>query len=137
MSEPKRSPPPDDETLAPDPFEEKSAVRERYRPALAEPPQGRGIEANDAASSILRAQRLEMKLRLAAETARELPSEASEARLLEIAIVRRDEVLIDAILNALVTTNRFPQAAPRTPHQPGERRQTLLPPPPESERRKR
>ena len=50
--------------------------------------------------------RLEKKMRLAGELMRDLPSTDSRVRLLYIAIMRRDETLVDGVLAELNKTPR-------------------------------
>jgi hypothetical protein len=50
--------------------------------------------------------RLEKKMRLAGELMRDLPSTDSRVRLLYIAIMRRDEALVDGVLAELNKTPR-------------------------------
>jgi len=124
MSPIRRSPPPSDPPLSDATFDEQSEVRPRIDPApSANPTEGRwphtGPSANptegrrphtvpsgsarssapDAGAS--RSLRLERKLRMAAVLLADLAPLDDRGRLLRIAIVRRDEVLLDGILGAL------------------------------------
>jgi hypothetical protein len=93
-------------------FDEQSEVRPRMDPAPAAPPSegGRphaGPSARPSArlsgdgEGASRALRLERKLRMAEVLLADLAPLDDRARLLRIAIVRRDEVLLDGILGAL------------------------------------
>jgi hypothetical protein len=91
-------------------FDEQSEVRPRMDPApSARPSEGvrlhRGPSGSARPSAELasgsRALRLERKLRMAEVLLADLAPLDDRARLLRIAIVRRDEVLLDGILGAL------------------------------------
>ena len=96
MSPIRRSPPPSDPPLNDATFDEQSEVRPRLEPA---PSGSARPTAEDARAS--RAVRLELKLRMAKVLLADLAPLDDRGRLLRIAIVRRDEVLLDGILGAL------------------------------------
>jgi hypothetical protein len=95
----KQNPPsdPPDRDGAPD--EESTAVRARPQPV---PPKRRRFQSGVwQSASADRTDRMENKLRAARALLESLPANHPRARLLRIAIVRRDEVVLDGILLAL------------------------------------
>jgi hypothetical protein len=97
--------------------DEGSAIRERNATASGRPRQEsspevkpeRAPSAKRSHSSTRPAEgslddRLEKKMRVAAELMRNLPSSDSRVRLLSIAIMRRDEALVDGVLAELNKT---------------------------------
>lgn len=68
--------------------EERSSVRRTRRPSRA-----------DLGSYAERSARIDLKLHLAKIVLSELPAGAPKGRLLRIAILRRDEVLLDELLD--------------------------------------
>jgi hypothetical protein len=159
MSPIRRSPPPSEPPAAvADLYEEYSEVRERDAVAnTTDPGSRRPDRAAAGVGSIeveTRAARIDRKLRVARILLSEMLPTDSRVRLLQIAIVRRDETLLDGIFGALsrgsgnspitefagriVRRRRFnsqvrvrgPEAhtAPDEPSRE-ERHSTLLPPP--------
>jgi hypothetical protein len=123
-------------------FEERSSVRERFRKeGSGEHPAARSGKTLQSASPT-RTERVESKLRLAKTLLGVLPPDSSETRLLRIAMIRRDEVLLDGLLGLLEGNGaRGALTAERTPAQSERpaansegrlRRYTLLPPAPET-----
>ncbi|HEY3493214.1 MAG TPA: hypothetical protein VGK73_00955 [Polyangiaceae bacterium] len=85
--------------------DDNSSVRERSpsHPSIAPPPSGSALATRD---------RLEAKLRVGREVLASLSAADDRARLLHVAIVRRDEALLDGVLSALgVTTGTLPPPA--------------------------
>ena len=74
------------------PDDQSSAVRERSAPSA--PP-------TSPVSSVAPRERLDAKLRTARALLGDLPATDERARLLHIAIMRRDEALLDGVLGAL------------------------------------
>jgi hypothetical protein len=95
----KHKPPSDPPRDAADGEEESTAVRTRPQPV---PPKRRRFQSGVwQSASADRSERLEQTLRTARALLASLPSDHPRARLLRIAIVRRDEVVLDGILQAL------------------------------------
>ena len=86
--------------------DEGSAIRSRNAAGSVRPPQQSSSNLRqDAAAPSTRTQsldeRLEQKVRLATALVRSLPLTDTRVRLLNIAIMRRDESLLDGVLAAL------------------------------------
>jgi hypothetical protein len=87
---------------------EESAVRIRRAPADAREPEHTPLAGDYpvspslADSAIQRSDRIQRKLRTAKILAESLPVNDPRARLLQMAIVRRDEVLLDGVFSALL-----------------------------------
>ena len=98
MTDPAKSRPPSI------PDDSNSSVRERSpsQPSIA-PPSGSASATRD---------RLEAKLRIARDVLGSLSAADDRARLLHMAIVRRDEALLDGVLSALgVSAGSIPPPA--------------------------
>lgn len=93
---PRRTPPPDEPTSDAELDDERSTVRARVSRASAVPP----APTPDRQQ---RMGRIDLKVRMAEVLLQDLPPTEPKARLLRVAIVRRDETLIDAILAELAT----------------------------------
>jgi hypothetical protein len=85
------SPPARQRPSTPSSPDDESAVRERSQPSAAPPPVSAGASRG----------RLDAKLKLAREVLAKLPAADDRGRLLHIAIMRRDEALLDGVLAAL------------------------------------
>ena len=78
--------------------------RQESSPELKGPPTKRSHSSTRPATGSLD-DRLEKKMRLAGELMRDLPSTDTRVRLLYVAIMRRDEALLDGVLAEL---NKLP-----------------------------
>jgi hypothetical protein len=91
----------------------ESAVRERSSPAASATPPAPVVTAPPASTGSHR-DRLEAKLRTGRTLLGTLPASDDRARLLHVAIMRRDEALLDGVLAALgVVTGRSVPPPPR------------------------
>jgi hypothetical protein len=81
--------------------DDESAVRERSTPTASPP--------SSPHSAAATRDRLEAKLRTARNVLAKLPATDDRARLLHVAIMRRDEALLDGVLAALGVT---PEGSP-------------------------
>jgi len=88
------SPPARHRPSTPSTPDDESAVRERSQQPSASPP----------ASASATRDRLEAKLRTGRSVLANLPAADDRARLLHVAIMRRDEALLDGVLAALGVT---------------------------------
>ena len=99
------SPPAKHRAPQPSTPDSESSVRERVTPApSAAPSSPYGAPAPSAApplSSGSSRDRLEAKLKVARGVLANLPGSDDRARLLHVAIMRRDEALLDGVLSAL------------------------------------
>src|SRR5690349_3156866 len=86
---------------APSTPDDESAVRERSSPSAAPPPASAGAPR----------ERLEAKLKLGRQVLAGLPAADDRARLLHVAIMRRDEALLDGVLAALGADKTPPPSA--------------------------
>ena len=98
--------------------DERSAVR----PRTPRPSQRPSV------SEQLRGDRLERKVRLAIILQDTLPATDSRARLLRVAIVRRDEALLDGLLKELRGPTTEPPVTEPPPTSPSARLGDTLPP---------
>ena|SRR5689334_10811791 len=85
------SPPARQRPSTPSSPDDESAVRERSQPPAAPAPVSTGAARG----------RLDAKLKLAREVLAKLPATDDRGRLLHVAIMRRDEALLDGVLAAL------------------------------------
>jgi hypothetical protein len=79
---------------------QQSSAETKTEKADAAPPTKRSHSSTRPATGSLD-DRLEKKMRLAGELMRDLPSTDSRVRLLYVAIMRRDEALLDGVLAEL------------------------------------
>jgi hypothetical protein len=86
--------------------DDDSSVRERSPSHPSLPPASGSTSASGSASATR--DRLEAKLRTARTVLATLSAADDHARLLHIAIVRRDESLLDGVLSALGVTGSTP-----------------------------
>jgi hypothetical protein len=96
------SPPARHRPPAPSTPDDQSAVRER----TSQPP-------SDPTSSVAPWERLEAKLRIAREVLATLSAADERGRLLHVAIMRRDEALLDGVLGALGVQRRSVPPPPK------------------------
>jgi hypothetical protein len=84
--------------------EEQSAVRKRDsgRPGTEPARVNQAPISSIAETAIRRNERIEHKLRLSRILLQDLPASDARSRLLELAIMRRDEVLLDGVLELLM-----------------------------------
>jgi hypothetical protein len=76
------------------------SVRPVHPPPAAAPQRGRTSGTRPATKGSLD-ERIEQKLRVASLLARDLPASDARVRLLNIAVMRRDEALLDGVLAEL------------------------------------
>jgi len=96
------SPPAKHRAPQPSTPDSESSVRERVTPA----PEPTSVQLPSAAphSAGASRERLEAKLKAARGVLASLPASDDRARLLHVAIMRRDEALLDGVLSALGVT---------------------------------
>lgn len=122
-SSPGRSPPPDAPVADADIEEERSSIRPRHKPVaseqrvMAQAPgsgstRGRRRVPSQPGTPDERVSRIDQKIRIARILLEDLPPEAPSARLLRVAVVRRDEVLLDGILEGLQAQAKAASSAP-------------------------
>ncbi len=102
------TPPPDEPTSDAELEDERSTIRTRVLrpsavPAAVEQRPHTPPSSHDSGARRLRLGRIDLKVRIAQVLLEDLPPGEPQARLLRVAIVRRDETLIDAILAELAT----------------------------------
>jgi hypothetical protein len=90
------------------PVDDESAVRERSASARPVAPSSPPAPAAAAFSSGAARERLEAKLRRGRSILAGLPAGDDRARLLHVAIMRRDESLLDGVLASLGVTDSKP-----------------------------
>ena len=111
-SSPGRTPPPDAPVADAEIEDERSSIRPRYAPVPSEQrvmaqaqgggsPGGRRRIPSQPGTADERVSRIDQKIRIAKILLEDMPPDAPRARLLRVAIVRRDEVLLDGILDEL------------------------------------
>jgi hypothetical protein len=76
------------------------------KPAPSTRPQAGASGMDSSSLPLSRDARIEQKLAWAQERLRELPANDSRARLLQVAVLRRDEALLDGILASLDDPSR-------------------------------
>ncbi len=124
-SSPGRSPPPDAPVPDAEIEDERSSIRPRYAPVPSEQrvmaAQGRKASGERPRARMPsqpsgpveeRVPRVDQKIRIAKILFDQLPANSPRARLLRVAIVRRDEVLLDGILDELQAQAKSASIAP-------------------------
>ena len=122
--------PPLGRVLSDSDFDEQSAVRQRAgsgeRSNLADPADSKRKVAA-APPYVDRNSRIDHKIRLAQTLLETLPHKEPRVRLLNIAILRRDDALLTGVLESLQALNQKSAGEDRA-------RPTILPPPPTHKR---
>ncbi len=124
-SSPGRTPPPDAPVADAEIEDERSSIRPRYAPVPSEQrimaqasgggsAGGRRRMPSQPGTADERHSRIDQKIRIAKILLEDLPAGAPRARLLRVAIVRRDEVLLDGILEELQAQAKADSMAPPT-----------------------
>lgn len=124
-SSPGRTPPPDAPMADADIEDERSSVRARHAPVASEQrimaqasgggaAGGRRRLPSQPSTGDERVSRIDQKIRIAKILLEDLPADAPRARLLRVAVVRRDEVLLDGILDELEAQAKAESVAPPT-----------------------
>lgn len=124
-SSPGRTPPPDAPIADAEIEDERSSIRPRHQPVQAEQrlmaqASGGGSAGGrrpsshpgHAGAADARVGRIDQKIRIAQILLSDMPADDPRARLLRVAIVRRDEVLIDAILEEMEARAKAESIAP-------------------------
>lgn len=103
----RNTPPPDEPTSDAELEDERSSIRPRVRrPSTIPPSRESAPPPRGDADRRVRMGRIDLKVRMAEVLLQDLPAGEPQARLLRVAIVRRDETLIDAILAELAVRLR-------------------------------